>query len=100
MIVIAGTVKVREDRREQAVAAALRLAEATRREPGCIDYRFSSDLADPTVFLIFEEWESEEALAKHFRTEHLQAFRAEMPGLVAEAPAIRRYVVESAGPLS
>ena len=99
MIVIAGTVKVRPDRRDRAVAAALRVAEATRGEPGCVSYRFSSDLADPSLFLIFEEWESDEALARHFETPHLKAFRGEMPDLVAGAPALRRYAVESAGPL-
>jgi quinol monooxygenase YgiN len=99
MIVISGTVKVRPDRREAAIAAALRVAEATRAEPGCLAYRFATDLADPMLFLIFEEWESDEALARHFETAHLKAFRAEMPGLVAGPPAIRRYVVTSAGPL-
>ena len=99
MIVIAGTVNVRADRRERAIQAARRVSTATEREAGCISYRFYADLADPNVFLIFEEWESDEALARHFQTEHLAAFRAEMPELVAAAPKIQRYVVESVGPL-
>ena len=99
MIVIAGTVKVRPDRRAQAAEAALRVAAATQKEAGCISYGFFADLADPNLFLIFEEWESDEALARHFETEHLKAFRAEMPGLVAAPPAIQRYVVSSVGPL-
>lgn len=99
MIVIAGTVNVRPDRRGEAVEAALRVAAATQREAGCISYRFYADLADPNVFLIFEEWESDAALARHFETEHLKAFRAAMPGLVAAPPVIQRYVVESVAPL-
>lgn len=99
MIVIAGTVSVRPDRREDAIRAALRVAEATRRETGCISYRFWNDLADPNLFLVFEEWESDEALARHFQTEHLRSFSAGMPGLVAAPPRIQRYVVESVGPL-
>ena len=99
MIVIAGTVKVRADRRAEAVEAALRVAAATQKEQGCLSYRFFADLADPNVFLIFEEWESDATLARHFETEHLKAFRAAMPGLVAAPPAIQRYVVDSVGPL-
>lgn len=99
MIVVAGSVPVRPDRREQAVAAVLEVAEKTRSEAGCISYRFSSDLADANLFLIFEEWETDEALRAHFETEHLKAFRQLMPGLVAGAPKIRRYVVSSVGPL-
>ena len=93
MIVVAGSVPVRPDRRDEAVRVALTMAEATRAEKGCLSYRFYADLADPNTFLIFEEWESDEALATHFATEHMRVFREALPGLVGGAPAIHRYVV-------
>jgi quinol monooxygenase YgiN len=93
MIVVAGTVPVHPERREDAVRVALTMAQATRAERGCIDYRFYADLADPNTFLIFEEWESDDALAKHFETEHMRVFREALPGLVGGAPSIHRYVV-------
>ena len=93
MIVVAGTVPVRPDRREEAVRVALAMAEATRAEAGCLGYRFYVDLAEPNTFLIFEEWESDEALARHFETEHMRIFRENLPGLVGGAPSIHRYVV-------
>jgi quinol monooxygenase YgiN len=95
MIVIAGKVLVRPERREEAVRAALAMAEATRKEPGCITYQFSADLADPNTIRIFEEWESEEALSHHFQTEHMRVFRAQLPDLLAGPPTIRRYAVTS-----
>jgi quinol monooxygenase YgiN len=100
MIVIAGHVAVRPERRNDAVSAALAMAEATRRENGCISYRFSSDLADPNTIFIFEEWESEEALERHFQTEHMRGFRAALPQLLAGPPTIKRYVVQSASPMT
>jgi quinol monooxygenase YgiN len=96
MIVVAGTVAVVPARREEAVHVALAMAEATRREAGCLGYRFFADLADPNCFFIFEEWESAEALARHFETEHMRVFRTHLPGLVAAPPAIRRYEVSGA----
>jgi quinol monooxygenase YgiN len=93
MSVIAGKVAVRPDRHDEAVRAALAMAEATRKEAGCITYQFSADLADPNTVFIFEEWESAEALARHFQTEHLQVFRAELPGLVAAPATIKRYEI-------
>lgn len=96
MIVIAGSVAVRPERRDEAVRVACTMAAATRTEPGCVTYRFSADLDDPNVLLIFEEWESEEALARHFQTPHMAAFREALPGLLAGVPALRRYVVASA----
>ena len=94
MIVIAGTVPVRPDRRADAVKAALAMAEATHAEPGCRTYRFAADLGDPNTFLVFEEWEDEAALARHFATEHMATFRRAVPALVAGRSAVRRYVVE------
>ena len=99
MIVIAGSVRVKAEKREAAVRAALTMAEATRAEPGCLTYRFSADLADPTTFLIFEEWEDDEALARHFASAHMEAFRRAIPDLVAGPAAIKRYVVERAEPM-
>ena len=96
MIVIAGTVRIRAEKREEAVRVALAIAEASRADPGCREYRFWADLADPATFFIFEEWESEEALARHFQSEHIKVFRERLPGLVDGAPEIRRYEVVSA----
>lgn len=69
------------------------MSEATRAERGCRDYRFYADLADPNRFLIFEEWESDEALAEHFATEHMRVFQQALPALVAGPASIHRYVV-------
>ena len=94
MIVVAGTVRVRPERRAEAVRVAVAMAEATRAEPGCLSYRFAADLGDPDTFLVFEEWEDEAALARHSATEHMATFRRAVPELVAGPMAIRRYVVE------
>lgn len=95
MIVVAGKVAIRPERREDAIRAALAMAEATRKEAGCLTYQFSADLADPSTILIFEEWESDEALTRHFQTEHMRVFRAGLPQLLAGPPSIKRYAVAS-----
>jgi len=99
MIVIAGKVQVRAERREDAVLVALRMAAATRAEPGCVDYRFSADLVDPTVFYLFEHWESAEALQRHFETPHMAEFRKDLPGLLAGPTTMQRYEVTSVAPM-
>ena len=99
MIVIAGTTAVKPERREEAMRAALAMARATRAESGCLAYRFYADLEDPNTFFVFESWETEEALARHFQTEHMQQFRQRLPALLAAPPAITRYLVTSAAPM-
>ena len=73
-----------------------RMAAATRVEAGCQTYRFASDLDDPNTFLLFEEWDSDEALARHFQTPHMATFREALPGLLAGPPSLKCYEVASA----
>ena len=95
MIIVAGNVAIKPERRAAAVQAALRMAEATQGEPGCIAYQFSADLKDPNTIFVFEAWETEEALARHFQTDHMKAFQQELPQFVAGEMDIKRYNVES-----
>ena len=93
MLIVSGRVPVKPERRAEAVAAAVKMAAATRAEAGCKSYGFYSDLADPNVFLIYEEWESEAALTAHFQTPHMAEFNAAIPGLIAGPPSVNRYDV-------
>lgn len=99
MLVVAGRVRIDPKNREAASAAAAEAMEATRREPGCISYTFSADLADESLFHIFEEWESQEALDAHFRTPHMEAFLGKMGGLGVREMHVQKYAVASVGPL-
>ena len=96
MIVIAGHVGIKPERRDEALQVAREMAAASRREAGCVAYDFSASLEDPNQFLIFEEWESDAALARHFETQHMAAFQARLPGLLAGRPVLKRYTVASA----
>ena len=40
---------------------------ATREEDGCAAYNWSVDPLDPGLMQVYEEWESEEALLRHFQ---------------------------------
>ncbi|MGH0034132.1 MAG: putative quinol monooxygenase [Myxococcota bacterium] len=99
MLVVAGHIRLDPAKREAAVAAAQEVMEATARESGCISYTFSADLADPGRFLIFEEWESEEALKAHFTTPHMATFQAAMGGFGIQEMNVQKYQVDSVGPL-
>ncbi|MFN8644243.1 MAG: putative quinol monooxygenase [Candidatus Binatia bacterium] len=67
--------------------------QASQAEAGCRAYAFYSDLEDPNLFIIFEEWESEAALQAHFKTPHMAEFNALIPQLVAGPLSINRYEV-------
>lgn len=48
------------------------LIEATRLEPGCIQYQLYHDLKDPGHFVFIEEWVNRAALDLHVQSEHFQ----------------------------
>jgi quinol monooxygenase YgiN len=96
MIVIAGTIPIKPEHREEARQLVLQMAKATQAEAGCLIYQFYADLVDPNTFFIFEEWESDEALNRHFQTEHMKNFQQQAPKLLAGAFNVKRYTVQSA----
>lgn len=49
---------------------------------------------------LFGQWESEEALAAHFKMPHLQNFLKEAPKLLAGALDAKKYAVEKSAPLA
>jgi quinol monooxygenase YgiN len=65
MLAISGLLRFPPDTRDEMVDVLVALAERTRRDPGCIEYWWSEDLADAGVFRFFEAWESEETFAAH-----------------------------------
>lgn len=91
MIIVAGSIPIKPEMREEAIAAALEMAAETQKEEGCIEYQFYADISDPNRFLVFERWASGEALAAHFGTAHMAAFRQKIPSFVAGPSNIYRY---------
>ena len=99
MIIVTGTVTIRPELREAALERGLWMSRLTEQEPGCHTYRFYADLADPATFLVFEAWESDEALRAHFGTPHMAEFSRALSGLVANPPIVTRYEVIATGTL-
>ena len=58
-----------------AVLAALRpLAEASRREPGCLLYQAHRDPQDENVLFLYEQYADEAAYQAHADSEHFKRY--------------------------
>ena len=62
-----------EDRAEAAEVAAI-LAEASRREPGCITYIPYRIEEDPSAILFYEQYSGPEAVEAHCASEHYKKY--------------------------
>jgi quinol monooxygenase YgiN len=81
MILITGHMKIAPEKMAAARPLMRTMAEATRKEPGCLLYRFAEDVLEPGTISLTERWESQEALAEHMKTAHMAAWRAGLAGI-------------------
>lgn len=81
MILVIGTVRLPPENIDRARPAMEAMMAASRAEDGCIGYAYSRDLLDPGLIRVTEAWRDREALAAHFKTPHMAAWRAVFPDL-------------------
>jgi quinol monooxygenase YgiN len=61
------------DGHESRVARLLREnAEASRAEPGCLEFSVYQEIDDPRVVLLYERYTSEDAFQAHRQTSHFR----------------------------
>lgn len=94
MIIVHGTIPLKPAAVDEALVLARDMAAATQAEPGCLSYDFYVGVSDPNTLLLFQEWETMEALMEHFKTAHMEVFLRELPRLLDGEIATRRYAVQ------
>ncbi len=98
-ILINGTVDFSPEDAVGAVSAAAELLAATRKQPGCRHYVWSLDPAVPGRVYVYENWETESALAEHLAG----AFYRELLTLLSDfhmrASNTLKYRVDVTGPV-
>lgn len=91
LIVIVGQFDIHPEDANAAAELMRVMMTETIKEQGCQHYAYSRDLATPNRFQLSELWESNDALAAHFRAEHMATYRAGMSKLRVERRVVRRY---------
>ena len=93
MIIVQGNIPLRLEARDRAIELARKMVSATRSEQGCISYDFYLGLSDPNTLMVFQEWESMEALMEHLQTSHMEDFLRELPDVVSGEITTKRFAV-------
>jgi quinol monooxygenase YgiN len=89
MIIVAGSVRIPEDKIEALLPVARATLAATRKEAGCLLYSYAFDIEDRGLLRIFERWESRAALDLHLKQPHLGPWRAKLAEIGASDRDIR-----------
>ncbi len=99
MILVVGTVRLPPENIERARPAMAAMVAASRAEDGCVEYAYSFDLLEPGLVRVTEAWRDREALAAHFQTAHMAAWRAVFPALQITDRKLTLYEVGEAEPV-
>ena len=94
MIIMQGSIPIKAGQFDVALAMARDLVMATQGEEGCITYEFYRGLSDPASLVLFQEWESMDALMNHLSTAHVEAFLRRLPEISDGGIITRRYLVQ------
>jgi quinol monooxygenase YgiN len=95
MIVVVGRVQTDADKRAELVRIGQTVAAASRLEPGCISYRVYQDTENEHDFVFVEEWESDEALQRHFATSHVAEFLQAIRATLVAPPDVKFHSIAS-----
>jgi quinol monooxygenase YgiN len=92
-VVVVAIVTATEGKSAEAEALVRTLIPPTHAEEGCITFALHRDLDDSGTLVLVERWTSREALDRHLATQHLDAFRAQMPNVAG--PPVQVFVTEA-----
>lgn len=74
MIIISGSMRLPAEATDEMRRLTDTLAEATRAEPGNLDYGFWTSASQPGVWHVFERWADQDAIDGHNASAHLAEF--------------------------
>jgi quinol monooxygenase YgiN len=83
-------------RRDELATLLERFGSWAGGEPGCLRYIFAATLADPSRFILVSEWESQDALDAHYRSQEFTDLQLELDGLLAKPSASTVYSAAAA----
>ena len=94
-VTIIGTVTAKPETRDELLALLATQVAPTRSEPGCINYDFHVDAADPCCFVFYENWQSQADLDLHLAMPHLLPLFSQLERLLAKPVDIRHLTMLS-----
>lgn len=99
MVIVIARVRPLPGRRAELIALLTQVQEASRRDDGCVNYGYYSEIVDADSLVAVEEWRDGPALEAHLREPHVARLIGALPDLVEWPPAILAHDVAHSGPL-
>lgn len=91
MIIVLANVRFPPHRLKEALALSKDHVARSRSEPGCLSHSVYADPDHDNQLVFVEEWESEDALQRHFAVPQSVEFVNAIGAMAASRPRIRFY---------
>lgn len=94
MIIITGSVDIRESCLKDALSLSLGHVARSRTEDGCISHDVSQSVDAPNKLFFFEQWRDNDAVQAHFALPSSQQFVKNLSPLCERPPELTLYQAE------
>ena len=95
MLIVTGSVEIRDDAVEEALEIALTHVRRSRTEPGCLLHSVHRDAERPNRLFFFEQWADRAALDVHFAVPESSDMVRALSALAVEPPSMQIHEVRS-----
>jgi quinol monooxygenase YgiN len=99
MLIIHVRAVIKPESREAFLATARDVIAQTRREPGSLCYSCYEDIAEPNVFIFYEEWRTQADIDAHLAQPYTQTLLAAAAQWVTTPPVMKLHDVANSRPL-
>lgn len=91
MLIVHATLPIQPDKREEFLAGAAGLVEASNAEEGVLSYALFESVATPNEFVMLEHYVDEDAFGAHMRSAHFGAAAQHLAGWLSGPPRIVKH---------
>jgi quinol monooxygenase YgiN len=93
-LVVVATIRAKPGKSGELRTAFIELERHSRTEEGCVKYDLHQSVEDAEMFLFYEIWTGEDALARHASSEFMKASR-KITGELIDSAELRKYHLAS-----
>ncbi|GAB3740296.1 putative quinol monooxygenase [Spirosoma lituiforme] len=91
MILVTATLNLKPGSQMALRELTIALIAHSRLDPGCFGYDLYTQVDQPNVFLLLEEWQDLNSLENHFQQPHFKTFAREAGKFLTSNPLIRQF---------
>jgi quinol monooxygenase YgiN len=92
-IIILATATAKPGKEKELEKALSDVADPTRQQKGCVDFKLFRSKENPAVIVGLERWSTEEDHNKHLQGDHVNKLLNAMADVLASPPEIVTYII-------